>query len=588
MSGETSGSINVVNFTPDPPNPLLVDYESSDESSAEQECPSRDADGAVFDFGPNFGGDETKPDEMKPDETKAVEKKEFWFKKPTEESALEELSKKTFSANTDRKIDWAVGLFKAWRQHRLRMDVVDVFQIRWCDIDADDLNTEHLSFCLCCFVNEVRRQDGKEFPGKSLYKLVVLIQFYLECRGIFWKLIDGPEFKRVKFTLDNLMKKRASKPGFERQGAEAIPVECKEEMWKNGILGEETPIQLHHTVMYLLGLGFALRGGEEHRNLHAPGFDPQITVQKGKGHKFLLYQEDRKSKTNQGGITHRKYQPRTARIYENTENSNRCPVRLFEKYTSLLPAGKTNAFYKKEICNRKRSPKQWYVNKPIGINSLRPVIKSLCSKVGLSGKFTNHSLCVSAATRLYQKGVDEQTIKQFTGHKSDSIRFYKQSYDKILEDASDVVMTTKSCSLSATVSKPLPEEFDIDKYEIPEVKPAAKPVDNYLFVQNPAHKRPCKFLDDECEEKCKVLWRIDKETAKRKLKSLNIKLKFWGDFFCVEQTCFEGIFCVKETFCIVWFKQNSCVWELAKCLVNMFDFVCLWLRKSGRPKEAAK
>ena len=296
-------------------------------------------------------------------------------------------------------------------------------------------------------------------------------------------------------------------------------------MWKNDILGEENPIQLRHTVMYLLGLGFALRGGEEHRNLRAPGFNPQITVQKGKGWKFLLYQEDRKSKTNQGGISHRKYQPRTARIYENVENTDRCPVHLFEKYTSLLPDGKTNAFYKKEICDRKRSPKQWYVDKPIGINSLRLVVKSLCSKVGLSGKFTNHSLRVSAATRLYQKGVDEQTIKQFTGHKSDSVRFYKRSSDKILEDASDVVLSVKNVSPTATVSKP-PPEFDIDKYEIPDVKPAAKAVDNHLFVQNPAHKRPCQFSDDECKEKCKVLRKIDKETARRKLKSLNIKLKF--------------------------------------------------------------
>ncbi len=268
---------------------MLVDYESSDDSRGDQDSPSSDAEGAVFDFGPNFGGEVSQPVEPKPDETKRdemkpdMEKKEFRFKKPTEENALEELSRKTFSANTDRKIDWAVGLFKAWRQHRLKTDVVEVFQIGWCNLDVDDLNVEHLSFCLCCFVNEVRRQDGKEFPGKSLYELVVLIQFYLERKGVFWKLIDGPEFKRVKFTLDNLMKKRASEPGFERQGAEAIPVESEDKMWKNGILGEENPIQLHHTVMYLLGLGFALQGGEEHRNLCAPGFDPQITVQKGKG-----------------------------------------------------------------------------------------------------------------------------------------------------------------------------------------------------------------------------------------------------------------------------------------------------------------
>ncbi len=229
----------MVNFTPHPQNVLLVDYESSADFGDEQEPPSRDTDAAVFDLGAKIGGGEAMRDEMKP-----MEKKEFQFKKPTDQSALDELSKKTFSANTNRKINWAVGLFKSWRQHRLRTDVVEVFQIGWCDIDADDLNVEHLSFCLCSFVNEVRRQDGKEFPGKSLYELVVLIQFYLERRGIFWKLIDGPEFKHVKFTLDNLMKDRASEVGFERQGVEAIPVESEEEMWKNGILGEENPIQL--------------------------------------------------------------------------------------------------------------------------------------------------------------------------------------------------------------------------------------------------------------------------------------------------------------------------------------------------------
>ena len=72
--------------------------------------------------------------------------------------------------------------------------------------------------------------------------------------------------------LDNLMKKRASEPGFEHQGAEAIPVESEEEMWKNGILGEDNPIQLRHTVMYLLGLGFALRGGGRTSKFMGPWF----------------------------------------------------------------------------------------------------------------------------------------------------------------------------------------------------------------------------------------------------------------------------------------------------------------------------
>ncbi len=94
--GDSTGSIDVVNFTPDPLNVLLVDYGSSAESGDEQEPPSSDAEAAVFDLGVKFGGDDAMQDETKP-----VEKKEFRFKKPMENNVLEELSRKTFSANTD-------------------------------------------------------------------------------------------------------------------------------------------------------------------------------------------------------------------------------------------------------------------------------------------------------------------------------------------------------------------------------------------------------------------------------------------------------------------------------------------------------
>ena len=161
--------------------------------------------------------------------------------------------------------------------------------------------------------------------------------------------------------------------------------------------------------------------------MRAPGFDSQLSVHTHavSGKRYILYQEDTKSKTNQGGIKGRKFAGRTAKIYEH-ENPDRCLVRLFEKYISLLPRdSKTNAFYKKEICERHQSPKQWHIDKLVGINGLRNVVKNMCGKVGLTGRFTNHSLRVSAVTRLYQCGHDEQMIKLFMGHKSDSVQYYK-------------------------------------------------------------------------------------------------------------------------------------------------------------------
>ncbi len=47
--------------------------------------------------------------------------------------------------------------------------------------------------------------------------------------------------------------------------AEPITLEAENQMWRSGVLGEERPTQLRDTVMYLIGLTFALRGGEEQR-----------------------------------------------------------------------------------------------------------------------------------------------------------------------------------------------------------------------------------------------------------------------------------------------------------------------------------
>ncbi len=57
---------------------------------------------------------------------------------------------------------------------------------------------------------EVRCKDGGEYEGKTLYDIVICLQFHFEKSGLFWKLIDDAEFQSLKWTLDNLMKSRCS------------------------------------------------------------------------------------------------------------------------------------------------------------------------------------------------------------------------------------------------------------------------------------------------------------------------------------------------------------------------------------------
>ena len=117
--------------------------------------------------------------------------------------------------------------------------------------------------------------------------------------------------------------------------AEPISVSEEEQFWQLGILGDDTPEKLVNTILYLNGVHFALRAAEEHKSLKVNcqfkvGYDSSV------GLKYLEYNECM-SKCNQGGLTTRFVKPKKSHAYENVTNSDRCMVRLFEKYMSHHP-----------------------------------------------------------------------------------------------------------------------------------------------------------------------------------------------------------------------------------------------------------
>ena len=67
-------------------------------------------------------------------------------------------------------------------------------------------------------------------------------------------------------------------------------------------------------------------------------------------------------------------------------------------------------------------------------------MKRQCKEAGLEGYKTNHSLRVTAATRLYNAGVDEQQIMQRTRHWSiEGVRLYKRTSEQQQEDVSSLL-----------------------------------------------------------------------------------------------------------------------------------------------------
>ncbi len=128
---------------------------------------------------------------------------------------------------------------------------------------------------------------------------------------------------------------------------------------------------------------------------------------------------------------------------------------VFEKYVQSCPQdGLKKALYL--LPKRVVRDAQLFTANPIGHNTLKNMVKSIMSQANIKGNFTNHSLRVTTATRLYQVGVSEQLISNQTGHRSDAVTKYKRPSLDQIQNISDVLQgNTKKIKLD-TAAQVLP------------------------------------------------------------------------------------------------------------------------------------
>ena len=257
---------------------------------------------------------------------------------PLDTASLQKLCHKNFSDETLKKMNWVYNMFQDWRNYRHSLTLAEIT----CDLsDISTISEESLSFALCHFLIEVKKLDGSDFPARTLYDIVICLQFYLESKGFSWRIISDEKFKEVKFTLDNTMKKHtADGIGNSVRHAEVLNIMDEDILWSLGLLGTHSPEVLLQTVMFTLGLSCSLCAGKEHYALRSIPFKSQFTLMyDDRGKLFFPYVKDIRLKTNKGGLKHRKVEPKSVDVYQIT-NVDRCPVRILNLYLSLLPRGR--------------------------------------------------------------------------------------------------------------------------------------------------------------------------------------------------------------------------------------------------------
>ena len=178
---------------------------------------------------------------------------------------IQELKQIKLKQRTFSKLNWAVKAYNEWRSVRLESSYNEnIFHANLSDLN--NLSDTCLAESLCYFIPEVTKSKGEGLcPAKTLYQIIIAIQKYLNVNKIGWKLIDGSKFENVEIVLDNVMKERtALNIGNLKKQANLITFEQENLLWKEGLLGEDTPDKLRDTVLYLLGVHLALRAGDEH------------------------------------------------------------------------------------------------------------------------------------------------------------------------------------------------------------------------------------------------------------------------------------------------------------------------------------
>lgn len=340
--------------------------------------------------------------------SEATQSLEGRFGKLVDDTDIKAAQDMAVPANIKKSTSWSAKVWKDWSAHRRAASPSD-----W---------PPHLLICtpwelnrwMSRFVLEVRRQDGKHYPPNTLYQLCCGLMRYVREVKPDLDIFKDLQFSEFCRTLDAEMKRlRSLGIGTSTKQAEPITDAEEERLWIQGKLGPDTPQSLLDTMVYMCGLYFALRSGQEHRNLSV---DQLKLVEPADGVPHLVYTEN-VSKNNPGGLHNRKLKPKTVIHHANLECPSRCLVMFYKTYMAHRPPDlEHNAFYLTPIRNPKTSV--WYTSVPVGYRTLMTTVNRICKSASINGYKTNHSLRVTAATRLFQQSVDEQLIMSRTGHRS--------------------------------------------------------------------------------------------------------------------------------------------------------------------------
>ena len=106
--------------------------------------------------------------------------------------------------NTKAATSWGVGIFSEWASKRI-VKAASIPGIRSLETPLLEMEREEIAYWMGKFVLEIRKQNGSEYPPKTLYQIVCCFKRHFEANGIHNVNIlssQEPIFGNFRRTLD--------------------------------------------------------------------------------------------------------------------------------------------------------------------------------------------------------------------------------------------------------------------------------------------------------------------------------------------------------------------------------------------------
>ncbi|XP_048247045.1 uncharacterized protein LOC125377495 [Haliotis rufescens] len=172
----------------------------------------------------------------KSDEAESDDDFLFRFKEPLNEKELTDKIEKRIPQN---KIDWALSVFKRWREERRSRSIDNNLDIpsECLKTELSEMSAADLNIALKYVLFEAAKKDRTNYPSNTLYGLYGAFQSHLKAQYSKSNLFEDDEFREARAALDAVMKERAAAGlgAASRKSAEIITETDENMLWERSL-----------------------------------------------------------------------------------------------------------------------------------------------------------------------------------------------------------------------------------------------------------------------------------------------------------------------------------------------------------------